>query len=174
MRITQGAAGRRKRFASAVYVAACLVATPFVAASQDIAAVGTAFSVAPLWGDVSSAFGPRTSPNSGMSQFHEGVDFAAPEGAAIVAPASGRVTRVERYRSGWGNLLEIDHGGGLVTRYAHLSVFEVGEGQQVTAGQLIARVGHSGRSTVPHLHFAVLHNGHPIDPETVLPPRRAN
>jgi murein DD-endopeptidase MepM/ murein hydrolase activator NlpD len=188
----QGAPSRRKRSAWAVYVAACLLAAPLGAlqiavaqtdgaqppaeappASQAVAALGTTFSVAPLAGEVGSKFGPRTDPFTGGPQFHTGVDYNAPEGAAIVAPAPGRVTRVESYRGGHGKLLEIDHGGGLVTRYTHLSAFEVGEGQQVAAGQLIARVGSTGLSTGPHLHFVVLRDGQAIDPETMLPPRRA-
>jgi murein DD-endopeptidase MepM/ murein hydrolase activator NlpD len=190
--ILHGASSRRKRSARAVYVAACIIAAPFSvvqiaiaqtnatlrpdeapSASQAVVAAGTTFSVAPLAGEVVSKFGPRTDPNSGGPQFHNGADFSAPEGAPIVAPAGGRVTRVASYPSGWGKLLEIDHGGGLATRYAHLSTFEVGEGQQVAAGQLIARVGSTGLSTGPHLHFVVLRDGQAIDPETMLPPRRA-
>jgi murein DD-endopeptidase MepM/ murein hydrolase activator NlpD len=166
-----GASGRRIRTA---LVAACLLAAPLVApapaTAQTAAAVETPFAILPLAGEVISAFGPRANPNGGEPQFHSGVDFDAPEGAAIVAPAAGRVTRAES-RAGWGNLLEIDHGGGLVTRYAHLSGFEAREGQNVAAGQLIARVGSTGRSTVPHLHFMVLRDGRPVDPESVLPPR---
>jgi murein DD-endopeptidase MepM/ murein hydrolase activator NlpD len=195
MRISQimhGVVSRRKHSARAVYVAACIIAAPFSAvqiaiaqtdakprpdeapsASQAVVAAGTTFSVAPLAGEVVSKFGPRTDPFTGGPQFHTGVDYSAPEGAAIVAPAAGRVTRMDSHRSGHGKLLEIDHGGGLVTRYTHLSAFEVDEGQQVAAGQMIARVGSTGLSTGPHLHFVVLRDREPIDPETVLPPRRA-
>jgi murein DD-endopeptidase MepM/ murein hydrolase activator NlpD len=191
--IMHGASSLRKRSAWAVYVAACLLAAPFGAlqvaiaqtngappsaeappASEAVAvALATTFSAAPIAADVVSKFGPRTSPLSGAPHFHFGVDYVAPDGAAIVAPAAGRVTRVESYRSNYGKLLEIDHGGGLVTRYAHLSAFEVSEGEQVAAGQLIARVGNTGLSTGPHLHFVVLRDGREIDPESVLPPRRA-
>jgi murein DD-endopeptidase MepM/ murein hydrolase activator NlpD len=190
--IMHGAASRRKRPAWAVCVAACLVATPLGAlqiavaqtdgarrpaegapASQVAAALTTTFSIAPLAADVVSKFGTRANPHGGEPQFHTGVDYSAPEGAAIVAPAAGRVTRVESYRGGHGKLLEIDHGGGLVTRYTHLSTFEVSEGQQVAAGQLIARVGNTGLSTGPHLHVVVLRDGREIDPESVLP-HRAN
>jgi murein DD-endopeptidase MepM/ murein hydrolase activator NlpD len=190
--ILHGVSSRRKRSARAVYVAACIIAAPFGAlqiavaqtdgaqppaeappASQVVAALATTFSVAPLAADVVSKFGPRANPHGGDPQFHTGVDYRAPEGAAIVAPAAGRVTRVESYRGGHGKLLEIDHGDGLVTRYTHLSAFEVGEGQQVAAGQLIARVGNTGLSTGPHLHFVVLRDGEAIDPEIVLPSGRA-
>jgi hypothetical protein len=199
--IMQGAGGARKRSAWAVYVAACLVAAPFATlqiaiaqtkgaqiepetqpASEGVAVrtgtigaeTSSIFSVAPLAVDVASKFGARADPFTGGPAFHRGVDFNAPEGAAIAAPGPGRVMRVEPYRGGYGKLLEIDHGGGLVTRYAHLSAFEVSEGQQVFAGQLIARVGDTGRSTgPPHLHFEVLRDGQAIDPATVLPPRRA-
>ncbi len=115
-------------------------------------------------------FGPRTDPFNGRPAIHNGVDYVALEGAAIVAPGPGRVIRREQRDGGYGKMLEIDHGGGLVTRYAHLSAFDVSEGQQVTAGQVIARVGHTGRSTpTPHLHFMVLRDGAPIDPASVLP-----
>lgn len=195
--IMQGASSPRKRSAWAVAVAACFVAAPLGAlqmaiaqtdgapplveaqpANQAVAAavVGTTFSVAPLQVDIGSKFGPRTDPFNGRPAIHHGVDYNAPEGAAIVAPAAGRVSRIEQPGNQWGHgkLLEIDHGGGLLTRYSHLSAFDVTEGQQVAAGQTIARVGNTGRSTHPHLHFMVLRDGEPIDPETVLPPRRAH
>jgi murein DD-endopeptidase MepM/ murein hydrolase activator NlpD len=190
--IMHGASRGRKRSARAVYIAAGLFAAPFATvqfamaqsngaspsvesqpASQVVASAGTPFSVVPVEGEMYSAFGPRTDPFSGRPAIHNGVDYNAPEGAAIVAPAAGRVTRVEQFQGGYGNLLEIDHGGGLVSQYSHLSAFDVSEGQQVAAGQVIARVGNTGRSLGPHLHFMVLRDGEIIDPETVLPARRA-
>lgn len=185
--IMQGGAQGRKRSAAVVYAAACLAAAPIVTLQIALAetnsvdvvaamqaapsAVSAAFDRAPISGEVRSAFGERANPLGGAPQFHNGVDYDAPEGAEIVAPASGRVTRA-RERGGYGNLLEIDHGGGLVTRYAHLSAFEVSEGAQVAAGQVIARVGNTGRSTHPHLHFVVLRDGAPVDPQPLLPGAR--
>jgi murein DD-endopeptidase MepM/ murein hydrolase activator NlpD len=193
--IMRAAAGRRKRSAWAVYIAAGLLAAPLgmlqiavaqtngaphpataQTASQAAAAVATLFAIAPLQTEVTSPYGPRTDPHYGGAQFHTGVDYRAAEGAAIVAPAAGRVlrARVPQEKPGFGKVLEIDHGGGLVTRYAHLSEFDVEVGQQVAAGQLIARAGNTGISTGPHLHFEVLRDGRTIDPETVLPPRSAH
>ena len=186
---------RRKRSAWAITLAACVAAAPFsalqmamaqtenaepaaAAAASDItpaatqaAAVTGLFAVAPLAGEMSSAYGPRADPRNGNPQFHNGVDYRADEGAAIVAPAAGRVLSagVPEDRPGYGKVLVIDHGGGLVTRYAHLSAYDVSEGQEVAAGQLVARVGNTGFSTGPHLHFEVLRNGENIDPETLLP-----
>jgi murein DD-endopeptidase MepM/ murein hydrolase activator NlpD len=184
---------RRKRAAWAVTLAACVVAAPFgalqVAVAQtesgvalpaapstpapaaQVAAATALFSVAPLAGEMSSAYGMRPDPRNGEPQFHTGVDYRADEGAPIAAPAAGRVVsaRVPEDRPGYGMVLVIDHGGGWVTRYAHLSAFEVSADQLVEAGQLVARVGNTGFSTGPHLHFEVLRNGENVDPETMLP-----
>lgn len=115
----------------------------------------------------SSNFGQRIDPITGQTGFHEGLDFPAPHGTSIVAAASGKVVY-----SGWhpqyGKILEIDHGGGLLTRYAHVSQFAASEGDLVVRGQHVASVGSTGRSTGPHLHFEVRLNGVPQDPVRFL------
>jgi len=115
----------------------------------------------------SSNFGHRIDPISGEGGYHEGLDFPAPAGTPIVAAASGKVVY-----AGWhpqyGKILEIDHGGGLVTRYAHVSQFAASEGDLVVRGQRVASVGSTGRSTGPHLHFEVRLRGAPQDPARFL------
>ncbi|MEZ5961808.1 MAG: M23/M56 family metallopeptidase [Hyphomonadaceae bacterium] len=160
------------------YVAALALAVPVgfaqLALAQStggatpIANVAPAFSVTPLVGRVSSGFGERPDPFTSQTRWHAGIDIIGNEGDAIVAPAAGRVARVVANNNGYGNMLEIDHGGGYVVRYAQLSAFEVREGEQVNAGQLIARVGRSGRATGPHLHLEVWRDGVAIDPALVL------
>lgn len=117
----------------------------------------------------SSSFGWRRNPVTGRHSMHEGLDFAAPSGAPIYAAAAGIVTQA-RFRAGYGNLVEIAHGNGLSTRYAHASSIKVKEGELVDKGQLIALVGSTGRSTGAHLHFEVRMAGHPLDPALFLPP----
>lgn len=114
-----------------------------------------------------SAFGNRVDPFNRRLAFHSGVDFALPTGADVLAAAGGRVRFAGR-NGGYGKLLEIDHGNGLVTRYAHLSRFHVQVGEVVTPGQRIGAAGSTGRSTGPHLHFEVLHNGGFADPQRFL------
>ncbi len=105
-----------------------------------------------------SNFGYRIDPFTGHQTFHEGVDFAAETGTAINAAASGKVIYADTHPA-YGKSIEIDHGNGLVTRYAHSSELLVKEGDLVVRGQRIARVGTTGRSTGPHLHFEVRLNG---------------
>jgi murein DD-endopeptidase MepM/ murein hydrolase activator NlpD len=116
---------------------------------------------------LSAPFGWRRNPVTGRHSMHEGMDFAAPKGSAIDA-ASGGVVTVAGYERGYGNMVEISHGNGLVTRYAHASALDVKVGDLVAKGQLIARVGTTGRSTGPHLHFEVRMAGHPLDPALFL------
>lgn len=116
---------------------------------------------------LSSSFGWRRNPITGRHTMHEGLDFAAPKGTPIHAASGGVVTQA-RYASGYGKLIEISHGNGLVTRYAHASSFNVKVGDLVEKGQLIARVGSTGRSTGSHLHFEVRMAGHPLDPTLFL------
>jgi murein DD-endopeptidase MepM/ murein hydrolase activator NlpD len=115
----------------------------------------------------SSNFGNRIDPISGQSVFHEGLDFPAAAGTPIVAAASGKVVY-----AGWhpqyGKMLEIDHGNGLVSRYAHNSELAASEGDLVVRGQRVASVGSTGRSTGPHLHFEVRLNGVPQNPVRFL------
>jgi murein DD-endopeptidase MepM/ murein hydrolase activator NlpD len=118
-------------------------------------------------GYVSSQFGNRTDPFTGRRAFHKGVDFAGREGAEVVAVASGVVIwSGERY--GYGELVEINHGNGYVTRYAHNVDNLVAVGDTVRRGQVIARMGETGRATGPNLHFEVLLNDRPVDPLTYI------
>jgi murein DD-endopeptidase MepM/ murein hydrolase activator NlpD len=118
-------------------------------------------------GYVSSQFGSRTDPFTGRRAFHKGVDFAGREGAEVVAVASGVVIwSGERY--GYGQLVEINHGNGYVTRYAHNVDNLVAVGDTVRRGQVIARMGDTGRATGPNLHFEVLLNDQPVDPLTYV------
>ncbi len=112
---------------------------------------------------LSSSFGWRRHPVTGRHTMHEGLDFAAPKGTPIHAASGGVVTEA-RYAPGYGKMVEINHGNGLVTRYAHASSINVKLGDLVEKGQMIARVGSTGRSTGPHLHFEVRMAGHPLDP----------
>lgn len=112
---------------------------------------------------ITSNFGPRTAPTSGASSYHQGIDIGAANGADIVAAADGTV-RAATSSSAAGNYVMIDHGGGLYSVYMHASELLVSPGQQVTAGQVIARVGSTGISTAPHLHFGVSQNGSYVSP----------
>jgi murein DD-endopeptidase MepM/ murein hydrolase activator NlpD len=114
-----------------------------------------------------SAFGWRTDPITGRSALHTGLDFQADPGTPILAAAGGVVV-VQEYHAGFGNMVEIDHGNGLITRYAHASATFVKKGDLIKRGQKIAAVGSTGRSTGPHLHFEVLADGTPQDPQTFL------
>ncbi len=114
-------------------------------------------------GYISSSYGERMDPFDGEEAFHKGVDFAADVGADVLAVATGIVTWAGP-RSGYGVLVEVSHGNGYVTRYAHNSRVLVKVGDTVERGQAIAAVGSTGRSTGPHVHFEVLRNGAQINP----------
>lgn len=116
---------------------------------------------------VSSSFGYRADPFTGGAAFHAGLDFPGPMGSPIYAAAKGRVTFVGQ-RQGYGNCVEVSHGNGLMTRYGHLSGFNVRPGQLVDGGTRIAAMGSTGRSTGPHLHFEVRINNRPMNPRTFL------
>lgn len=132
-------------------------------AAYDRAALG----VLPVDGVVSSPFGLRRDPLGEGHRFHEGIDIAASPGSPIRAVAAGRVV-FSGWVEGYGNLIAVDHGKGMVTRYAHTEANLVSVGEEVVAGQEIALVGNSGRATGPHLHFEVLRNGRPVDPRPFL------
>jgi murein DD-endopeptidase MepM/ murein hydrolase activator NlpD len=114
-------------------------------------------------GSISSYFGERSDPITGEEGFHKGLDFAGTAGEPVMAVAAGVVTWAGD-RNGYGTLVEINHGNGYVTRYAHNQSALVTVGQTVTRGEQIALMGSSGHSTGPHVHFEVLHNGQQIDP----------
>lgn len=116
---------------------------------------------------ITSAFGNRIDPFNRRRAFHSGVDYPAPKGSPIHASAGGKVIFAGR-RPFYGNTVEIDHGAGLVTRYAHASRLNVKLGDVVMPGEKIAEVGSTGRSTGPHLHFEILKDGHFVDPTVYL------
>jgi murein DD-endopeptidase MepM/ murein hydrolase activator NlpD len=119
------------------------------------------------WGWMSSPFGKRVDPFSGQMSWHSGVDFAGRKGSDVIAVASGVVTFAGK-RYGYGKLVEISHGDGYVTRYAHHESLKVETGDIVKKGQPIGTMGTSGRSTGPHVHFEVLKNGRPVDPRAYV------
>ncbi len=116
-----------------------------------------------LDGFISSYYGERTDPFTGREEFHKGIDFAGIEGAPVIAVAAGVVTWAGD-RDGYGMLVEITHGNGYVTRYAHNERVLVKVGETVARGQTIALMGSTGRSTGPHVHFEVLRNGRQVNP----------
>ncbi len=116
---------------------------------------------------ISSGFGYRSDPFTGDAAYHAGLDFRGPIGAPIYAAAAGTVS-FAGVRSGYGNCIEIDHGNGLMTRYAHMSGYRARAGQKVAAGQVVGLIGSTGRSTGPHLHFEVRINDRPLNPRPFL------
>jgi len=125
----------------------------------------TLFPILDGW--YSSNFGWRIDPFTGQNSMHEGIDFTAESGTPVVAAASGKVVFAD-WHPAYGKMVEIDHGNGLVSRYAHTSAMFVKEGDLVVRGQRIAAVGSTGRSTGPHLHFEVRLNGVPQNPARFL------
>ncbi|HYK83666.1 MAG TPA: M23 family metallopeptidase [Gemmatimonadales bacterium] len=132
--------------------------------SRQRARMAATPSIMPTKGWLTSAFAvERYHPILHLARPHEGIDVSAPMGAEIEAPAAGLVTDV-RWEEGYGNFLTVDHGYGLVTRYAHCSKILVVRGQRVKRGQKIALVGATGLATGPHLHYEVWVNGKPVNP----------
>lgn len=116
---------------------------------------------------MTSSFGVRRDPFDGSTAMHSGIDFRGPTGAPIYAAAKGRVSYVGQ-KSGYGNVVEISHGNGMITRYAHMSRFASRVGQEVAAGDVIGAIGSTGRSTGPHLHFEVRVNDRAVNPRPFL------
>ena len=116
---------------------------------------------------ISSGFGYRSDPFTGGAAFHAGLDFRGPHGAPIYAAAKGAVS-FAGVKPGYGKVIEIDHGNGLMTRYAHMSRFSARMGDTVDAGAVIGAIGNTGRSTGPHLHFEVRINDRPVNPRPFL------
>lgn len=112
---------------------------------------------------MSSGYGIRRDPIYGSRKFHEGLDFAAKSGTSVYATADGTVVQADR-RGGYGNCIDIDHGYNYLTRYAHLSEILVKDGQEVKRGELIGKVGSTGKSTGPHLHYEVRFKNEPQNP----------
>jgi murein DD-endopeptidase MepM/ murein hydrolase activator NlpD len=160
--------------ANALIRRANLLAASFSAAADSLAAhhdrLAATPSIMPTQGWLSSAFAAmREHPILHVARPHEGIDVSAPMGTPIEAPASG-VVRSTGWEAGYGNTIEIDHGFGIVTKFAHTSRILVHQGQHVQRGERIALVGNSGLATGPHLHYEVHVNGKPVDPlRYVLP-----
>lgn len=120
---------------------------------------------------ISSGFGTRVDPLTHQHATHAGIDLPAATGSGVRAAFDGVVSRADPDAGGYGQLVVIDHGDGTETRYAHLSAIDVRPGQKVTQGETLGAVGSSGRSTGPHLHFELRHDGQPLDPTTRVDPR---
>ena len=124
-------------------------------------------SIWPVTGWLSSGYGGRRDPFSGGSDFHPGLDISAPYGQPVKAPADGLVSSASA-SGNYGNLIVVDHGFGIITKYGHLSRMSVTAGQQVTRGEVIGYVGSTGRSTSPHLHYEIWMNGQLTNPLKLL------
>jgi murein DD-endopeptidase MepM/ murein hydrolase activator NlpD len=140
---------------------------------RAIQATSNAAFVPAMWahmGKINNEFGFRRSPFGGRTyEFHAGMDIDGERGDQVVAPAGGVVTEAG-WKGGYGNMIEVDRGNGLKTRYGHLSKIEVEVGEALSRGQVIAYVGSTGRSTGPHLHYELRLNDRPINPRRFLPP----
>ena len=124
-------------------------------------------SIWPAQGWLTSTMGPRTDPLTGGADYHSGLDIAGDKGQPVYATAAGVVTQAG-YSGGYGNLIVIDHGFGLETRYGHLSAFVAHTGDHVKRGEMIARLGSTGRTTGAHLHYEVMANGRLLNPLQLL------
>jgi murein DD-endopeptidase MepM/ murein hydrolase activator NlpD len=139
-------------------------------ASLDAAASGNVPDMWPVMGPINSGFGEREDPvlGNGEGEFHKGIDIGSPDGTPVHAPASGRVIKAGM-GNGYGREVQLDHGNGIVTLYAHLSGFNVVEGHTVVKGEVIGYVGHSGsRVTGPNLHYEVQIRGSAVNPHKYL------
>ncbi|MBA3817312.1 MAG: M23 family metallopeptidase [Deltaproteobacteria bacterium] len=121
----------------------------------------------PVANTESSGFGWRDDPIRHRPKFHTGTDFRGKRGTPVVAAGGGVVTFAGRM-GGYGNIVHVDHGGGVITRYAHLRRIDASQGAAVAAGEQIGQVGSTGRATGPHLHFEIRLDGRPVDPVTAM------
>lgn len=169
--VTVDSIRRANSLAGDVIIPGQLLIIPVAQIPRETWAVASALKGSPLeWpvlGRITSGFGWRIHPISGVRHFHEGLDIAAPIGTPVRAVARGKVVFVG-YVSGYGRMVTIDHGNGFVTRYAHLSSASVSLGQTVVTGQVIGYVGDSGYATGPHVHFEVRLDGEAKDPRKFL------
>lgn len=138
-----------------------------VASLSDWVRASDAPSLWPVQGRLTSSFGQRVDPFNGEGAFHSGIDISVPYGTPVHSAADGVVTFAE-FMSGYGRLINVDHGHGLATRYGHLSGFAVAAGQHVRRGQVIGYVGTTGRVTSPHLHYEVRIQSVPVNPHKYL------
>jgi murein DD-endopeptidase MepM/ murein hydrolase activator NlpD len=140
---------------------------------RQIQATSDPANVPNMWahsGKINNEFGFRRNPFGGRTyEFHPGMDIDGERGDSVIAPAGGTVTKAG-WQGGYGQMVEIDHGNGLITRYGHLSKINVEIGDSITRGQLLGLIGSTGRSTGPHLHYEMRLNDHPINPRRFLPP----
>jgi murein DD-endopeptidase MepM/ murein hydrolase activator NlpD len=126
-------------------------------------------SIWPHASKINNEYGFRRNPFGGRTyEFHAGMDIDGERGDIVVAPGGG-IVREAGYKGGYGNMIEIDHGNGLSTRYGHLSKIDVGVGDTITRGSMIGLVGSTGRSTGPHLHYELRVNDRPVNPRFFLP-----
>jgi murein DD-endopeptidase MepM/ murein hydrolase activator NlpD len=126
-------------------------------------------SIWPVSGELTDGFGGRSNPFGGGSfEFHTGQDIATLWGTPVSAAATGKVI-FAGWQNGYGQIVIVDHGGGLTTRYGHLSHVDVVDGQKIARGETLGRVGSTGRSTGPHLHYEVRINDEPVNPKQYLP-----
>ena len=130
-------------------------------------------SLPTIWahmGKINNEYGFRRNPFGGRTyEFHAGMDIDGERGDEIIAPGGGKVIKAG-WQGGYGNMIEIDHGNGLITRYGHMSKLQVSEGDTVVRGMVIGYVGSTGRSTGPHLHYELLLGDRSINPRRMLPP----
>ncbi|MBW2604192.1 MAG: M23 family metallopeptidase [Deltaproteobacteria bacterium] len=124
-------------------------------------------SIRPTEGWLSSGFGYRISPFTGLREFHKGLDIAGRKGTEIIATADGVVTFVGRNGS-YGKMIKINHGHGIITRYGHIQKLLKKRGEAVKRGDVIALMGNTGRTTGPHLHYEVMLNGLPVNPKKYI------
>lgn len=157
------AAAAAARAAAEARAAAAARAGQYVAPLPPAAVPSGSGWLWPAPGPITSYFGGRPDPITGASRYHPGLDIGASYGTPIQASNSG-VVIYAGVQTGYGNIVVIDHGGGIATAYAHQSQILVSDGQYVSRGQVIGRVGSTGYSTGPHLHFEVRVNGNPVDP----------
>jgi len=135
---------------------------------QRVSRIRTTPSIWPVKGPITSHYGNRSDPFNGDAEMHLGLDISALYGATVHAPADGKIIYAQRMDA-YGNLLIIDHGNGLTTRYGHLSRFIAKVGQKVKKGDVVALVGTTGRTTAPHLHYEVRVNDRAKNPRDFLP-----
>ncbi|MEO1137094.1 MAG: peptidoglycan DD-metalloendopeptidase family protein, partial [Pseudomonadota bacterium] len=180
--ILSGAGETRLLSASGrIGLGACAVLAGALAFAQAAFAVAPpsvrdALSVTPVKGEITAVYGKKFKAMGEERKSHEGIDIKAEKGTPVLAAGAGKVIEAtKRYRGSdaWGKVVVIDHGHGLVTRYAHLDSYSVSKGDRVDAGEPIGAVGSTGRSTGPHLHFEIISNGETIDPQPIVMPNAA-